>query len=165
MESVVTNILPYCKCQYTREYIKVWYVKCRQDLVDSTSDIILIAQLMPTNLYNASYLMEAMSKWVVSSGTAGIVIDNELIRIDQSCKVQIEHPYGRDCSEMPPPVETPTPNGTGNTGAQFITNNDDDDNNSGGAAVGGVIAGLVIICITIVVLVVVVMLLRRREKK
>ena len=172
---MVTNILSYCKCQYTREYIKVWYVKCRQNLVDSTSNVILIAQLMPTNLYDSSYIMEAMSEWVVSSGVAGMVIDGELMRIDQNCKVQIEHPYGRDCSEKPPAVETSTATTTSTTikmptttttvavQNQFSTNND--DNNSAGAAVGGVIAGLVIICITIVVLVVVVMLLRRREKK
>ena len=154
---MITNILPYCKCQYTREYVKVWYVKCRKNLDDGTSDIILIAQLMPTNLYSASYMMQAMSQWVASSGAAGMDINGELIRVDQSCKVQIDHPYGRDCSEVAP----------ANTGAQnqFSTNNDDDDNNSAGAAVGGVIAGLVIICVTIVVLVVVVMLLRRQEKK
>ena len=174
VDSMVTNILSYCKCQYTREYIRVWYVKCRQNLVDSTSNVILIAQLMPTNLYDSSYIMEAMSKWVVSSGVAGMVIDGELMRIDQNCKVQIEHPYGRDCSEKPPAVETSTATTTSTTikmpttttvavQNQFSTNND--DNNSAGAAVGGVIAGLVIICITIVVLVVIVMLLRRREKK
>ena len=170
---MVTNLLPYCKCQYTREYIKVWYVKCRQNLADGTSDIILIAQLMPTNLYDASFIMEAMSEWVVSSG--GMTINDELIRVDKSCKVQIEHPYGRDCSEMPPAVETSTAATTTtqvpmttetptSAQAQLGTNNDD-NNNSAGAAVGGVIAGLVIICVTIVVLVVVVMLLRRRGKK
>ena len=151
---MVTNILPYCKCQYTSEYVKVWYVKCQQSLDDGTSDIILIAQLMPTNLYDASYMMKAMSQWVASSG-AVMNINGERIRVDKNCKVQIDHPFGQDCSEMPPSAQS-----------QFSTDNDDDDNNnSAGAAVGGVIAGLVIICVTIVVLVVVVMLLRRREQK
>ena len=155
VDSVVSNILPYCNCEYTSEYIKVWSVKCWENFVDGISDVVLIAQLMPTNLLEASYVMQAMSKWVSSSNGPSMAIDDELLRIDQTCKVQIDHPYGRDCK-----MTTGMPMGT-----QLSTNNDDDDNNSAGAVVGGVIAGLVIICITIVVLVVVVMLLRRREKQ
>ena len=181
VDSVVSNILPYCSCKYTSEYIKPWYVKCRQNFNDGTSDVILIAQLMPTNLLDASYVMQAMSKWVTSSSIPAIVMSDELLRIDQNCRVQIEHPYGKDCTEMlqttattetptttttETPTMTPTTAGTSTAAQnQLSSNNDDDDNNSAGAAVGGVIAGLVIICITIVVLVVVVMLLRRREKQ
>ena len=154
VDAVVSSILPYCKCQYTSEYIKVWYVKCLRNN-DGTSDVILIAQLMSTNLLDASYVMQAMSKWVVSSGVPGVIIDGEVLRIDQNCKVQIEHPYGRNCIEL---LTTGAP-------MSVRTDNDNNDNSSAGAAIGGVIAGLVIICITIVVLVVVVMLLRRREKQ
>ena len=152
---MISNILPYCNCNYTSKYIKVWYIKCQLNSVDGTSDVILIAQLMPTNLLEASYVMQAMSKWVSSSDVPGVVVDGEELRIDQNCKVQIEHPYGRDCIEM---LTTGAP-------MSVSTNNDDDDNSSAGATIGGVIAGLVIICITIVVLVVVVMLLRRQEKQ
>ena len=179
VDSVVSKILPYCSCKYTSEYIKPWYVKCRQNFNDGTSDVILIAQLMPTNLLDASYIMQAISKWVTSSSIPAIVMSDELLRIDQNCRVQIEHPYGKDCTEMlqttatteTPTTTTETPTMTPTTGTstaaqnQLSSNNNDDDNNSAGAAVGGVIAGLVIICITIVVLVVVVMLLRRREKQ
>ena len=109
---------------------------------------------MPTNLLEASYVMQAMSKWVTSSGVPGMVIDGEELRIDQNCKVQIEHPNGKDCTQI---LTTGAPMG--------VNTNNDDNNNSAGTVVGGVIAGLVIISVTIVVLVVVVILLRRRAKQ
>ena len=108
---------------------------------------------MPTDLYASALLMDAMSMWVVNSTSPAIVVDNEVMNIDQTCQVQVDHPFGKDCTKA-----AATPGISGNN------NNDDDDDNSAGAAVGGVIAELLIICITIVVLVVIVMLLRRREK-
>ena len=158
VNGIAKGITHYCGCQYPSQYIKQWNVKCRLNS-DSDSDVIMTAQLMPTNLYAASMLMDAMSSWVLENGGPTITIDGTRINIDKNCKVQIDHPYGMDCAEA-----AQQPPSTGAVSGN-VDDDDDDDDNSAGAAVGGVIAGLVIICITIVVLVIVVMLLRRREKK
>ena len=134
LDSMVNRMLPYCNCQYTSEFIKVWYVKC--SLADDKFDVILIAQLLPTNMYDASQVMNAMSQWVASSGAA-VEVDGELMKIDKNCKVQIDHPFGRDCSEMT--ETTPTPCVEVPTATRQFNTNGDDDNISAGAAVGGVI--------------------------
>jgi len=152
---VATKISAYCKCIYPSDYIKVWNIKCIVNS-DNTYDVIITAQLMPTDLYASVLLMDAMSMWVVDSTAPAVVVDNEVMNVDQTCQVQIDHPYGTDCTAAAAAATTDAVGGN---------NNNDDDDNSAGAAVGGVIAGLLIICITIVVLVVIVMLLRRREKK
>ena len=163
INDVAAKISAYCKCIYPSDYIKLWNVKCRMNS-DNTSDVIITVQLMPTDLYASALLVNAMSMWVVNSTTPAVVINDEVMRVDQTCQVQIDHPYGTDCTEAArPPTEAAAE--TGAVGGNNNNNNNDDDDNSTGAAVGGVIAELLIICITIVVLVVVVMLLRRREKR
>ena len=170
VNGIAKGITHYCGCQYPSQYIKQWNVKCRLNS-DSDSDVIMTAQLMPTNLYTAGMLMDAMSRWVLQNTVPTITIDGTRISIDKNCKVQIDHPYGMDCAEaaqQPPstgPVSGNDDDDDNDDDDNDDDDNDDDDDNSVGAAVGGVIAGLVIICITIVVLVIVVMLLRRREKK
>ena len=160
VNGIAKGIAHYCACQYPSQYIKQWNVKCRLNS-DGDSDVIVTAQLMPTNLYAASMLMDAMSRWVTDNTVPTITIDGTRINIDKNCKVQIDHPYGMDCAEA---AQLPPSTGAV-SGNDDDDDDDDDDDNSAGAAVGGVIAGLVIICITIVVLVIVVMLLRKREKK
>ena len=168
VNGIAKAIADYCACQYPSQYIKQWNVKCRLNS-DGDSDVIVTAQLMPTNLYAADMLMDAMSRWVLGNGVPTITIDGTKINIDKNCKVQIDHPYGMDCAEaaqLPPSTGAVSGNDDDDDDHDdHDHDDDDDDDNSAGAAVGGVIAGLVIICITIVVLVIVVMLLRKREKK
>ena len=157
IDGIAQGISIYCGCQYPSEYIKQWNVKCRQGS-DNNSDVIVTAQLMPTNMYPAALLMDTMSTWISSNNAFIINVDGSAIIVDKDCKVQMDHPYGTDCVEGAQASSSSALSGNNN-------DDDDDDDNSAGAAVGGVIAGLVIICITIVVLVIVVMLLRRREKR
>ena len=154
IDGIAQGISIYCGCQYPSEYIKQWNVKCRQGS-DNNADVIITAQLMPTNMYPAALLMDTMSTWISSNNAFIINVDGSAIIVDRDCKVQMDHPYGTDCVE----------GAQASSSSALSGNNNDDDDNSAGAAVGGVIAGLVIICITIVVLVIVVMLLRRREKR
>lgn len=154
IDGIAEGISIFCNCQYPSQYIKQWNVKCRQS-ADNNADVIVTAQLMPTNMNSAASLMDAMSSWIRASTVPTIDINNTPIKVNKNCKVEMDHPYGNDCVESAQASSSSAVSG----------NDDDDDDNSAGAAVGGVIAGLLIICITIVVLVIVVMLLRRREKR
>ena len=113
--NVATKISAYCKCNYPSEYIKLWNVKCQVNS-DNTSDVIITAQLMPTDLYVSAVLVNAMSMWVVNSTAPVVGVDDEVMRVDQTCQVQIDHPYGTDCTEAAtPPTEPPTTTTTGTT--------------------------------------------------
>ena len=96
INGIARGISTYCGCQYPSEYIKQWNVKCRQGS-DNNADVIVTAQLMPTNMYSAALLMDSMSTWIRDTAVPTVNIDGSEIRVDKDCKVQMDHPYGTDC--------------------------------------------------------------------